>query len=176
MNFEQLRNADVTVVQMRELEEEGILHRFARGWYWCSACGFEKPADHKYIEIAKVDPEAVICLDSACFLNGLQVTEPEEIRVATARDDRKKMELEFPIRRYFLTYLEIGKYTNVRKTEFGSYRYFAMERALYDSLHAPAKLLPENIEVIRTECSRNLERIRKYELFLRKYKRSHKDA
>ncbi len=176
MNFEQLRNADVTVVQMRELEEEGILHRFARGWYWCSACGFEKPADHKYIEIAKVDPEAVICLDSACFLNGLQVTEPEEVRVATARDDRKKMEIDFPIKRYYLTHLEIGKYTNVRKTEFGSYRYFATERALYDSLHAPAKLLPENIDAIREECTRNPDRIRKYELFLRKYKRSHKDA
>ncbi len=174
MGFEQLRSADVTVVQMRELEEEGILHRFARGWYWCSACGFEKPADHKYIEIAKVDPEAVICLDSACFLNGLNVTEPEEVRVATARDDRKKMEIEFPIKRYYLTYLEIGKYTNVRKTPFGSYRYFSMERALYDSLHAPTKILPENFDAIRAEMERNPDRIRKYEQYLRRYKRNNK--
>ncbi|MCR5268048.1 MAG: hypothetical protein K6E16_06015 [Lachnospiraceae bacterium] len=173
MNFEQLRNADVTVLQMREMEEEGALHRFARGWYWCSDCGLKKAADYRYIEIAKINPEAIICLDSACFLNGLNVKEPEEIRVATARDDRKKMEVEFPIKRYYLTYFDTGKYIQTKKTEFGSYRFFSMERALYDSFHAPGKLLAENADVIRAEYERNADRIRKYENYFRKMKHNH---
>ncbi|MBO4903569.1 MAG: hypothetical protein J5518_12340 [Lachnospiraceae bacterium] len=172
MSFEQLRENDVTVLQMRELEEEGILHRFTRGWYWCSACGLEKPADYKYIEIAKMNPDAVICLDSACFLNKLSVREPEVVQVATARGDRRKMEIDFPIRRYFLTHLDIGKHIQVKKTEFGSYRYFSMERALHDCMHALHKVSAHNTEAIRLEYAKHKERVDKYELFFRKYKRS----
>ncbi len=172
MSFEQLKKRDVTIRQMRRLEEEKILHRFARGWYWCSACGLEKPADYKYIEIAKINPDAVICLDSACYLNRLPVGEPEIIQVATARGDRKKMEIDFPIRRHYLTHLDIGKYIQVKKTEFGTYRYFSMERALYDCMHSLQKVDPKNLEAINAEYEKHRDRVEKYGHFLKKYKKS----
>lgn len=62
MSFADLRDHQVTVLQLAEMEEEGSLERFARGWYWCKDCGYEKPEDYQYIEIAKVNPRAVICM------------------------------------------------------------------------------------------------------------------
>ena len=70
MSFADLRDHQVTVLQLAEMEEEGSLERFARGWYWCKDCGYEKPEDYQYIEIAKVNPRAVICMDSAAWLAG----------------------------------------------------------------------------------------------------------
>lgn len=172
MSFEQLRENDVTVLQMRELEEDGILQRFTRGWYWCSSCGYEKPADYKYVEIAKMNPDAVICLDSACFLGGVKVSEPQTVKVATARGDRKKMEIDFPIKRYFLTHIDTEKFIEVKKTPFGSYRFFAPERALFDCFSAPGKLEKINMEAIRKEYERYRERVKKYETYIRKIKRS----
>ena len=43
MSFADLRDHQVTVLQLAEMEEEGSLERFARGWYWCKDCGYEKP-------------------------------------------------------------------------------------------------------------------------------------
>ena len=91
MSFADLRDHQVTVLQLAEMEEEGSLQRFARGWYWCQDCGYEKPEDYQYIEIAKVNPRAVICMDSAAWLAGMLKEEPATIAVATARTDRKKM-------------------------------------------------------------------------------------
>lgn len=51
MSYEALKSEGVTVLQLRELESDELVERFARGWYWCKACGLEKPADHRYIEI-----------------------------------------------------------------------------------------------------------------------------
>ena len=102
MSFADLRDHQVTVLQLAEMEEEGSLERFARGWYWCKDCGYEKPEDYQYIEIAKVNPRAVICMDSAAWLAGMLKEEPATIAVATARTDRKKMDLEnFEIRRFY---------------------------------------------------------------------------
>ena len=79
MSFSDLRDHQVTVLQLAEMEEEGSLERFARGWYWCKECGYEKPKDYQYIEIAKVNPRAVICMDSAAWLAGMLEKEPETI-------------------------------------------------------------------------------------------------
>ena len=76
MSFADLRDHQVTVLQLAEMEEEGSLERFARGWYWCKDCGYEKPEDYQYIEIAKVNPRAVICMDSAAWLAGMLKEEP----------------------------------------------------------------------------------------------------
>ena len=48
MSFADLRDHQVTVLQLAEMEEEGSLERFARGWYWCKDCGYEKPEDYQY--------------------------------------------------------------------------------------------------------------------------------
>lgn len=171
MSFDNLKENGVTVLQMRELEEDGVLQRFARGWYWCNACDYEKPADYKYIEISKVNPGCIICLDSACFLCGMNVNEPKTVKVATARDDRKKMEIDFPIKRYYLTHMETTRYIQTKRTEFGTYRYFASDRALYDCMHGMSKIDEENTARLKHYFERYSEKIKRYEQYFKKIKK-----
>ena len=117
MSFSDLRDHQVTVLQLAEMEEEGSLERFARGWYWCKECGYEKPKDYQYIEIAKVNPRAVICMDSAAWLAGMLEKEPETIAVATSRTDRKKMELEILKSDVFISRMPIFRAKSVRKKQ-----------------------------------------------------------
>jgi len=78
MSFADLRDHQVTVLQLAEMEEEGSLERFARGWYWCKDCGYEKPEDYQYIEIAKVNPRAVICMD--VFISRMPMSRAKSVR------------------------------------------------------------------------------------------------
>lgn len=143
MKFSQLREKQVTVLQLRELEDKGILQKISWGWYWCSECGFQKPEDYKYVEIAKVNPRAVICLDSACYLNGILKNEPQKVAVATERTDRKKMELYFPVRRFYLQNTNIENEINRVKTDFGDYQYYSEERTFCDCFRMKNKLDPD---------------------------------
>lgn len=153
MSFSDLRDHQVTVLQLAEMEEEGSLERFARGWYWCKECGYEKPKDYQYIEIAKVNPRAVICMDSAAWLAGMLEKEPETIAVATSRTDRKKMELEnFEIRRFYFQNADIPGEICEKKTEFGSYKYYSPKRTFCDCLRMNNKMPEEVKEEILTWC------------------------
>ena len=138
---------------MAEMEEEGSLERFARGWYWCKDCGYEKPEDYQYIEIAKVNPRAVICMDSAAWLAGMLKEEPATIAVATARTDRKKMDLEnFEIRRFYFQNADIPGEICEKKTESGSYKYYSPKRTFCDCLRMNNKMPEEVKEEILTWC------------------------
>ena len=88
MKFELLKENGITVLQIRELVQNGTLECFSRGWYWCNSCGIEKSKESKYIEIGKVNPNAVICMESACYLQGLLEKEPQVVTVATERTDQ----------------------------------------------------------------------------------------
>lgn len=148
MSFKQLQEKGVTVLQIREMEEAGVLEKFARGWYWCNECGYTKPVDHKYVEIAKVNPRAVICMESACYLSGLIEEEPTEICLATERTDRKKMELEFPTKRFYFKQTGIKGEIVEKKTKCGSYYYYSPERTFCDCIRLKNKIKPDIYEEI----------------------------
>ena len=153
MSFAALRDHQEPVLQLAEMEEEGSLERFARGWYWCKDCGNEKPEDYQYIEIAKVNPRAVICMDSAAWLAGMLKEEPATIAVATARTDRKKMDLEnFEIRRFYFQNADVPGEICEKKTEFGSYKYYSPKRTFCDCLRMNNKMPEEVKEEILTWC------------------------
>jgi predicted transcriptional regulator of viral defense system len=151
MSFKELQKKGVTVLQIREMEEAGVLEKFARGWYWCNDCGFAKPADHKYVEIAKVNPKAVICMESACFLSGIIDEEPQEIRLATERTDRKKMELDFDTKRFYFKRTGIKGEIVEKKTKCGSYYYYSPERTFCDCIRLQNKIDKDVFDEIMTE-------------------------
>lgn len=165
MSFEALKEEGVTVLQMRELEDELVLTRFARGWYWCNDCGYEKPKDYKYIEISLVDPEAVICLDSACFLGNVKICEPEVVKFAVPRTDRKKYRFDFATLRYFYTHME-EEYIKTVRTEFGSYRYFAPARAVVDLLKNSDKIDEGSRDIITAYSNSHRLQIEEYRRFI----------
>ena len=174
MSYENLKSEGITVLQMRELEDEGVLERFARGWYWCNKCGYNKPSDYKYIEVGLVDPEAVICLDSACYLGGVRITEPSTVKFAVPRGDRKKLKFDFATERYFYTHME-EKYIATKHTEFGSYRFFAPARAAYDSIKNIKKLDELSVEGIKLYCKTHAGRLEEYKKFIKSVKQSERN-
>lgn len=170
MGFADLQSYQITISQIHELESEGIIEKFARGWYWCRECGLIKAKDSKFIEIAKVNPNAVICMESACYLNGLLENEPPVVTVATERTDRRKMEFVFPVRRYYLQNTNISGEICRRETDFGDYRYYSTERTLCDCLRLRNNLddgiYMEIVEIYRKRKEQQ-ERVREYAKALR---------
>ncbi len=140
MSFETLKEEGITISQIRELVDRGVLDKFARGWYWCNECGYSRPADHRYVEIGKVNSKAVICMESACFLQGLLKKEPKIISVATERTDRKKMEFSFPVNRYYLQNTGYEGEIEEVITEYGNYRVYSLDRSVCDCIRMKNKL------------------------------------
>ena len=117
MSFSDLRDHQVTVLQLAEMEEEGSLERFARGWYWCKECGYEKPKDYQYIEIAKVNPRAVICMDSAAWLAGMLEKEPETIAVAHPAQTGRRWSWKILKSDVFIFRMPVFRARSVRKKQ-----------------------------------------------------------
>lgn len=154
MNFRQLQAKGVTVLQLHEMEAAGVVEKFARGWYWCNECGYTRPADHRYVEIAKVNPEAVICMESACYLAGIIEEEPKEICLATERTDRRKMELEFDTKRFYFKRTGIRGEVVEKKTKYGSYYYYSPERTFCDCIRLQNKIDKDVYEKIFAQFGR----------------------
>ena len=148
MSFEQLKEKGVTIAQIQELVDREILDKFARGWYWCNKCGYERPKDRKYIEIGKVNEKAVICMDSAGYLQKLLKEEPKVISVATERTDRKKMEFAFPVLRYYFENTGAEDEIETVNTEFGSYRVYSVDRTVCDCIRMKSRLDERKLEEI----------------------------
>lgn len=148
MSFEQLKEKGVTIAQIQELVDREILDKFARGWYWCNKCGYERPQDRKYIEIGKVNEKAVICMDSAGYLQKLLKEEPKVISVATERTDRKKMEFAFPVIRYYFQNTGAEDEIETVNTEFGSYRVYSVDRTVCDCIRMKSRLDEGELEEI----------------------------
>ena len=148
MSFEQLKEKGVTIAQIQELVDREILDKFARGWYWCNKCGYERPKDRKYIEIGKVNEKAVICMDSAGYLQKLLKEEPKVISVATERTDRKKMEFAFPVIRYYFQNTGSEDEIETVNTEFGSYRVYSVDRTVCDCIRMKSRLDERELEEI----------------------------
>ena len=173
MNFEQLKDHGITAIQIQELVDKEVLEKFARGWYWCTECGCEKPVDHKYIEIGKVNRNAVICMDSACYLQGMLKKEPEIVSVATTRTDRKKMEFAFPVNRYYFQNTDQDGEIEVINTEFGSYKVYSTDRTMCDCIRMKNRLSDEVLTEVETaylKKSHDLARLEEYGKRLRALK------
>lgn len=143
LSFSELKDEGVTTLQLQEMERENAVERFARGWYWCRECGIEKPKDYKYIEIAKVYPKSIVCMESACFLNGIIDMEPEIPTIATQRNDRGKINLIYPVKRYYFQNANLEGEIKEIVTNFGSYRFYSAERSLCDCVRMKNKISEE---------------------------------
>jgi hypothetical protein len=79
-------------------------------------------------------------MESACFLSGIISEEPKEIRLATERTDRKKMELDFDTRRFYFKRTGIKGEVVEKKTKCGSYFYYSPERTFCDCIRLHNKI------------------------------------
>ena len=165
MSFRQMKDLGVTELQIQELKNRNVVECYTRGHYWCPLAGYQKPADYKYVEVGHAFPNAVMCMDTAAWLHGLISEEPERLSLATARDNRQKISMYFPVRRYYLQNIGDEREIETIKTEFGSYRLFEKERTICDCIRMEKELRAGLVdEMIRNfnPTGKQVERILAY--------------
>lgn len=173
MSFAMLKEIGISVLQIREMEQEKVLHKFTRGWYWCSECGIERPDNYKYIELAMMNPNAVICMQSAAYLHGITTKEPEYVHVATSRTDRRKMEFAYPVKRFYLQNAMLDGEIETIHTEFGDYKVYSLERTICDCIRMKENLEPgvyTEIEEYYKSKEQQMLRVKEYAKELRALK------
>jgi predicted transcriptional regulator of viral defense system len=140
-----------TTRQIAALTKEEYLEKVCFGWYWIKAGNKEKPADYKCVEIALTDPNAVICMESALYYQGILKEEPESITVATERTDRRKLQMNFPVKRRYFSGTNFKQGRKKVETAFGSYYIYDVERCIYDLQRLKSDVLPQIGKEIRKE-------------------------
>lgn len=130
----ELLREGLTNRQISEFAANNMLEKVCYGVYWFSCADYTKPDDYKAIEICRSDPRAVICADSACFYQGLIEVEPSVVSVATRRDDRSKIAMNFPVTRHYYSGSSFLEHQKTVKTDFGQYAVYDLERSVCDCI------------------------------------------
>lgn len=131
---ENLLTAGFTNRQIGEFVKEGLLEKICHGHYWVSKNESKKPDEYKAIEVCLSDPRAVVCADSACFYLGLISIEPAPFSVATGRNDRSAMKMNFSIKRHYFSQNIFPDTCYESLSDFGKYNIFDIDRSVCDCI------------------------------------------
>ena len=130
----ELLREGMTNRQISEFVDNGMLERVCYGIYWFNCAEYAKPDDYKAIEICRSNPKAGICADSACYYQGLIDTEPPAVSIATRRDDRSKIKMNFPVSRHYYSGSNFTEHQQTIDTDFGQYAVYDIERSVCDCI------------------------------------------
>lgn len=134
INTSELLREGLTNRQISEFVSNGVLEKVCYGVYWFSCADYAKPDNYKAIEICRSNPRAVICADSACFYRGLIDVEPPAVSVATRRDDRSKIAMNYPVTRHYYSEGCFFEHQETVYTDFGQYAVYDIERSVCDCI------------------------------------------
>lgn len=138
----ELLREGITNRQIANLQEEGLLEKIVNGFFWYTGNGQEKPSDYKAIEIGKVNPNAVICAESSCYLQCLIDIEPNIFTIATRRSDRQSMNMPFETRRHYFADSNFDDNIITVETEYGNYHMYNLERSICDCIRFREEVQP----------------------------------
>lgn len=142
ISTKELLQEGITNRQIASLQEEGYLEKIVNGFFWYTGNGQEKPKNYKAIEVGRVNPNAVICAEAACYLQGLIDIEPKVFTVATRRSDRQGMNMPFETRRHYFADSHFEDNIIMVETEYGSYRMYDLERSVCDCIRFREEVQP----------------------------------
>lgn len=138
----------ITNRQIANLQEEGCLEKIVNGLFWYTGNGQAKPSNYKAIEIGLVNPNAVICAETSCYLQGLIDVEPSVFAVATRRSDRRGMNMPFEVRRHYFADSWFEDSIITVETEYGSYHMYDLERSVCDCVRFREEIQPDIYDTI----------------------------
>lgn len=134
--------------QIGLLQEEGYLERIVNGLFWLSKAKTDKPKDYKLIEVCLVNPNAVICAESACYVHGLIDEEPKKLSIATKRSDRHKMDMPFETSRHYYADSYFDNNIITVETAYGDYHIYDLERSVSDCIRFKDEIPPDIYQMI----------------------------
>ncbi len=146
--------------QIVTLVEEGYLEKVCYGLYWLAGQPYGKPIDYKCIEVSLSNPGAVICMNSALYYQGVLLTEPDYLSVATERTDRSMIKMNFIVQRHYFSKKNFNVGISKRKTEFGEYKIYNIERSVCDLYRLEGiteKEIVNDIKKKKDSCERLLK-------------------
>lgn len=129
--------------QIGQLQEEGYLEKIVNGLFWLSKAKQDKPKDYKLIEVCLVNPNAVICAESACYMHGLIDVEPKKLSIATKRSDRHKMDMPFETLRHYYADSCFDNNMLTIETTYGFYHIYDLERSVSDCIRFKDEIHPD---------------------------------
>lgn len=138
--------------QILFLTENRYLEKICHGKYWLIQDQYDKPFDYKCIEACICNPEMIICAESALFYQGILQKEPECLAVATARTDRSHLKMKFPIERHFFSDRNFKIGIQEKRTEFGTYKIYDIERSICDMIR-----LGKDVEIETLDQMKKME-------------------
>lgn len=144
----ELLQCGLTNRQIGQLQEEGYLEKIINGLFWLSKTGQDKPKDYKLIEVSLVNPDVVICAESACYIHGLIDVEPEKLSIATKRSDRHKMEMPFETSRHYYADSFFDENIIMVETPYVDYQIYDLERSVSDCIRFKGKICPDIYQMI----------------------------
>lgn len=142
-----LRNK-ITTIQIRALLNEGKIEKISHGHYWNLMSGKKKPKHYKMIEACMTNPRAIICALSACYFHGLIEEEPDKLYVATEREDRGKMTLNFPVSRHYFSAITFEDSMHTVKTGNHTIRVYDIDRSICDCIRLEKDIGKEKVEMV----------------------------
>ena len=166
IDTEDLMKEGLTNRQIGLLTAEEKLEKIAHGHYWVNSDAYGKPEDYKAVEVARVNENAVICADSACYYMGLIDVEPQVLSIATKRSDRHKMKMNFDVCRHYFSEKAFEEDQKVFNTEYGSYKVYDIDRSVCDCVRfkndLPKEIFDLIIEKYKKYDKRSTERLMAY--------------
>ena len=157
--------------QISTLVNEGYLQKVCYGHYWLSGKQCKKPFDYKCIEVSLSNPDAVICMNSALYYQGVLSAEPDYLSVATERTDRSMMKMDFMIQRHYFSNRNFNIGIRKQETEFGTYNIYDIEKTIIDILFYRNKVgIEETKEILINylgRSDRDLNKLHEYAQKLR---------
>ena len=166
IDTEDLMKEGLTNRQIGLLTAEGKLEKVAHGHYWVNSTEYSKPVDYKPVEVSRVNENAVICADSACYYMGLIDVEPPVLSIATRRSDRHKMKMNFKVNRHYFSEKAFDEDQKVFESEGGSYKVYDIDRSVCDCVRFREDIDEEIFELIvqnYKKCeTRQIDRLKAY--------------
>ena len=158
ISTKELLHEGLTNRQITASVEEGLLEKISHGHYWFRCGNYNKPVEYKALEISITAPDAVICADSACYFWGLIEKEPDSLSVATKRSDRKKIHMNFPVKRHYFSADFFIEDRERIDTEFGHFFVYGMERSVCDCIRFRNDMEPDVFDCIIETYSRRKDK------------------
>ena len=166
IDTEDLMKEGLTNRQIGLLTAEEKLEKIAHGHYWVNSDAYGKPEDYKAVEVARVNENAVICADSACYYMGLIDVEPQVLSIATKRSDRHKMKMNFEVSRHYFSEQAFEVEKHVFDTKYGSYNVYGIDRSVCDCIRFREDIDKDIFELVienyRRYDKKNEERLMAY--------------
>ena len=166
--------AGVTIRQIQRMVENGEILRIKRGYY--QYAGVDEP--NEAAMIAKLFPEAVICMDTALFCYGYSDRTPLEWHLTVSREiSKSRFKLSYPaVKPYYIDdkYLDIG----ITALEIGGQKIkiYDRERVICDCLKHKNKIDREMfnkaVQAYLNDSKKNIKNLASYAKQLRVYKKA----